>query len=435
LLNFRSDGIIWRSKYEDCYDKLQLLKIREEVCHKRGGDALIIPWRVDVPEDRLPVVNWLIIASAVTVFVFQTISISERAKLLPEKMREYKNRSVEDMAKEFGVEKERLKEIEQWAEKTQGHIKDIAGQLVESGDIKDMLVKQAILKEYFVQGQVRPFILTGWTLKGFFGHIWLHGGILHLLGNMLFLWIFGNAVCAKIGNFKYLPIYIGLGLVAGLSQLVFSGQGSLGASGAINGIVGMYLVFFPTNEITCYFFIPFLIRPKEFCLSSYWMVLFWLAFDIWGAMSGGGEIAYFAHLGGFVGGVILAILMLKLKIVKMERYEKSLLQLIDEHIHPPKEEIQPQYGGYLGLIQKEMEEKEQPAATKPTEPNTIPFEPPTISSGFDFASPGKIDPPISKDEFIHFICSCGKRLKMPSKFAGKMGKCPNCNARLRIPDK
>jgi hypothetical protein len=202
---------------------------------------LIIPWRVDVPEDRLPVINWLIIASAVAAFVFQTISISERAKLLPEKMREYQNRSVEDMAKELGVEKERLKEIERWAEKTQSHIENIAGQLVESGNIKEMLVKQAILKEYFVRGQVRPFILNGWTLKGFFGHIWLHGGILHLLGNMLFLWIFGNAVCAKIGNFKYLPIYIGLGLVAGFSQLVFSGQGSLGASGAINGIVGMYL--------------------------------------------------------------------------------------------------------------------------------------------------------------------------------------------------
>jgi membrane associated rhomboid family serine protease len=414
-----------------------LLKIWEEICHKRGGGALIIPWRVDVPEDRLPIVNWLIIASAVMTFVFQTISISERAKLLPEKMREYKNRSVEDMAKEFGVEKGRLKEIEQWAEKTQGHIKDIAGQLVESGDIKDMLVKQAILKEYFVQGQVRPFILTGWTLKGFFGHMWLHGGILHLLGNMLFLWIFGNAVCAKIGNFKYLPIYIGLGLISGFSQLFFGGQGGLGASGAINGIVGMFLIFFPINEITCYFFFPpFVFRPREFTLSSYWMILFWLAFDIWGAMSGGEHVAYFAHLGGFAAGAILASLMLAFKIVKMERYEKSLIQIIDEYIHPPKEEIKPQFDGYLGLIQKEAQQQTQPAATIPFEPKTTPFEPPTISSGFDFASPGKNEQATPKeDEFIRFACSCGKRLKMLSKYAGKMGKCPNCNARLRIPDK
>jgi membrane associated rhomboid family serine protease len=121
---------------------------------------------------------------------------------------------------------------------------------------------------------------------------------------MLFLWIFGNAVCAKIGNLRYLPIYTGLGIIAGMSQLLFSGEGGLGASGAINGIVGMYLVFFPTNEITCYFLMIFLLRPcvKEFSLSSYWMILFWLAFDIWGAMQGGGGIAYFAHLGGFAGG-------------------------------------------------------------------------------------------------------------------------------------
>jgi len=390
-----------------------------------------------VPEDRLPIFNWLIIAGAVMAFVFQTISIDERARLLPEKMREYQNRSVEDMAKEFGVEKEQLKEIERAAEKMQGDIKSVLPPSFKSGNIKEYFIKQAILEEYFVWGQVRPFILTGWTLRGFFGHIWLHGGIMHLLGNMLFLWIFGNAVCAKIGNFKYFPIYVGLGLIAGFSQLVFSGEGGLGASGAINGIVGMFLIFFPTNEITCYFIFLFFFRPiiKEFSLSSYWMILFWVAFDIWGAMSGGGEIAYFAHLGGFVGGVGLAILMLKFKIVTMERYEKSLLQIIDEHIHPPKEEAQPQYGGYLGLIQKEMEEQAQPAATKPAEPNTIPFEPPTISSGFDFATPGKIESAIPKEEFIRFSCSCGKRLKMPSKFAGKAGKCPNCNARLRIPDK
>ena len=84
---------------------------------------------------------------------------------------------------------------------------------------------------------------------------------------------------------------------------MFTGGNAIGASGAINGIVGMYLVFFPINEITCYF--VFLLLPrliKEFSLSSIWMILFWLAFDIWGAMRGGGQVAYFAHLGGFAGG-------------------------------------------------------------------------------------------------------------------------------------
>jgi len=384
-----------------------------------------------VPEDRLPVVNWLLIAGAVFAFVFQTISIDQRARMLSEKMWEYRNHSIEDMVKEFGVEKERLKEYEKAADKVQSKLDRPTVQRMIPGDFKEQFIKRAILEEYFVWGKVRPFILTGWTLKGFFGHMWLHGGIIHLLGNMLFLWIFGNAVCAKIGNFKYLPIYIGLGLISGLSQLVFGGRGAIGASGAINGIVGMFLVFFPANEITCYFFMIFLLSPyvKEFCLSSYWMILFWLVFDIWGAASGGGHIAYFAHLGGFAGGVILAILMLKFKIVTMERYEKSLLQLIDEYVHPPKEEIKSNYDGYLEMIKKQAEEQTQPTELKtiPLDPLPIPLEPPLISLGPEPAKP--------KDDFIRFACSCGKRLKMPSKFAGKTGKCPSCNARLRIPDK
>jgi membrane associated rhomboid family serine protease len=400
---------------------------------------LIIPWRVDVPEDRLPVVNWLLIAGAVFAFVFQTISIDQRAGMLDEKMWEYRKSSIEDMAREFGVDKEHLREYEKAADKANDILDRPTVQRMIPGDFKEQFIKQAILEEYFVWGQVRPFILTGWTLKGFFGHIWLHGGIIHLLGNMLFLWIFGNAVCAKIGNFKYLPIYLGLGVVAGISQLVFGGRGAIGASGAINGIVGMFLVFFPANEITCYFCMILLLSPyvKEFCLSSYWMILFWLVFDIWGAMQGGGGIAYFAHLGGFAGGVIIAILMLKFKIVTMERYEKSLLQIIDEYLHPPREEEEkPQYAGYLEMIQKQAEQQAQPAElrTIPLDPLPIPLELPPVPLAQPTISPAPA-PAGPKDDFIRFTCSCGKRLKMPSKFAGKTGKCPNCNARLRIPDK
>ena len=203
--------------------------------------------------------------------------------------------------------------------------------------LKEMLVKRIILERYYVWGKVRPYILNGFELKGLFGHMWLHGGVLHLAGNMLFLWIFGNAVCANIGNLRYIPAYIGLGIVAGISQLVFMGGSSLGASGAINGIVGMFLVFFPQNEITCYFIYVLLLSPyiREFSVSSVWIILLWLAFDILGVVLGGGGVAYFAHLGGFAGGVILAILMLKFKMVTMERYEKSLLQVIEEYRHPP----------------------------------------------------------------------------------------------------
>ncbi len=378
---------------------------------------MIIPWRVDVPEERRPFINWLIIVAAIAAFVFQSISIHERQAKLPDMMKEYADRPVEDVAKEFGVEEKRLREIEQAAEETSGKLKKFMPEKDVPAKFEEELVKKTILSEYFVFGKIRPFILSGWDIKGLFGYIWLHGGILHLLGNMLFLWVFGNAVCAKIGNLRYLPIYLGLGLISGITHLVFTGGNALGASGAINGVVGMYLVFFPMNDITCYFVL--FLRPREFTLSSIWMILFWLVFDVWGAMKGGGQVAYFAHLGGFAGGFVLAILMLKLKIVTMERYEKSLLQVLADYRKPSVDEFKPQYEGYLGMIQKELQEQPESIATSsPAEQETIALE-----------------PEIPKEEFIRFTCPCGKRLKMPSKYAGRMGRCPKCNARVRVPDK
>ena len=98
-----------------------------------------------------------------------------------------------------------------------------------------------------------------------FTSMFMHGGWMHLIGNMLFLWIFGNAVCAKIGNVRYLPIYLGLGIFAGLTHMIFQGGPVIGASGAINGVVGMFLVFFPENSITCFWiFFGILISVRIF---------------------------------------------------------------------------------------------------------------------------------------------------------------------------
>ncbi len=392
---------------------------------------MIIPAHVDVPQDRYPVVNWLIIAGAIAVFVWQTISIQERKAQLPAMEKKYENVSVEDMAKEFGVKDAQLKEIEKKVEKITRSLEDEVP--VKKGrnlqeQFKETLVKQSILEQYYVLGEIRPYILDGFALKGLFGYMWLHGGILHLLGNMLFLWIFGNAVCAKIGNLRYIPAYLGLGIVAGISHLVFTGGSSLGASGAINGIVGMFLVFFPQNEITCYWiFLPYI---RQFNVSSAWMILFWLAFDILGVILGGGGVAYFAHLGGFAGGVVLAILMLKFKMVTMERYEKSLFQVIEEYRHPSPIESPSGYYGYLN--ETTNLQQELPLVPIPA----VPFEPKTIS--IDPVEKPKmipLEPQKPKDEFIRFACSCGKRVKMPAKYAGKTGKCPQCNARLKIPEK
>jgi len=132
---------------------------------------LIIPWRVDVPQDRRPFMNWLIVAGAITAFVLQTMSVMEQNNKLPAEMEAIENKSVEEVAEEFGVDEQSLQQIEQLAEKRQKHIDEIFGVRDNRLAVKDRLIKKMILSEYFVLMKVRPFVLNGWKIKGLFGHM------------------------------------------------------------------------------------------------------------------------------------------------------------------------------------------------------------------------------------------------------------------------
>ena len=198
-------------------------------------------------------------------------------------------------------------------------------------------VSQAASDEDRIPGITGTLLLNGWSVRGLLGYMWLHGGFWHLIGNMWFLLVFGNAVCAKIGNLRFLLMYILFGTSAGIVHLLFSGGPALGASGAINGVVGMYLVLFPENGITCYFWF-LLIFLKSFVVRSCWMILFWLLWDIVGIFCGAGAgVAYFAHLGGFAAGFGIALLMCIKGWLAMERSEKSLLQFWQEYHSRPGE--------------------------------------------------------------------------------------------------
>ena len=132
------------------------------------------------------------------------------------------------------------------------------------------------------ESQAESFFLEGWNPLGLIGYMWPHADIIHLAGNLLFLWIFGNAVCSKVGNLSYVPIYLALGIIAGVTHNLFDGAAAVGASGAINGIVGIFLIWFPVNSISCVYIILIIIR--SFTLDSYWMILLWVVFDIWGSV-------------------------------------------------------------------------------------------------------------------------------------------------------
>jgi membrane associated rhomboid family serine protease len=145
--------------------------------------------------------------------------------------------------------------------------------------------------------------------------MFMHGGIAHIAGNMLFLWIFGDNVEHRLGHFRYLIFYLLTGVIASLAHVAITAMfatdanslliPSLGASGAISGVLGGYLVLYPHRRVTVFLF-RFLTD-----VPAYVAIGIWFAFQLisgLGILGGGsqqGGVAYAAHVGGFVAGLVL----------------------------------------------------------------------------------------------------------------------------------
>lgn len=150
----------------------------------------------------------------------------------------------------------------------------------------------------------------------FLTSMFLHGGWMHLIGNMWFLWIFGDNVEDRLGHLRYVILYLVGGLAGSVAHVLFSAGSvvpSLGASGAIAGVMGAYLITFPGARILT--LIPFFfLFTRE--LPAYMILLYWLLLQFFsGAASLGaadaaqGGVAWFAHIGGFVAGIPLMLLL------------------------------------------------------------------------------------------------------------------------------
>ena len=182
-------------------------------------------------------------------------------------------------------------------------------------------------------GQFTPLgeaLMLGNGELGWIGHVFVHADLAHLLGNMWFLWLFGNAVCAKVGNAAYPFIYLMLGLLSGSIAYAIDPRPAVGASGAINGIVGMFVVWYLLNHISVWYSVGlsfYASQTGEFSISSYWMVLLWAVFDVWG-LRGDSNVGHVAHLVGLATGFTLAVSLLKLRWIEMDRGERSLLQVV-----------------------------------------------------------------------------------------------------------
>ena len=140
--------------------------------------------------------------------------------------------------------------------------------------------------------------------------MFMHGGWLHIAGNLLFLWIFGDNVEHRIGHIPYAVFYIVAGLVASFAQILVNTASiipTLGASGAISGVLGAYLVMFPTNRVTV-LMLRFPMQVPAIVAIGLWAVLqFVSGIAQFGTAGEGGGVAYMAHIGGFVAGVVAGL--------------------------------------------------------------------------------------------------------------------------------
>jgi len=169
-------------------------------------------------------------------------------------------------------------------------------------------------------------LVLGQNFYTLFTSMFLHGGLGHIFGNMLFLNVFGDNLEDTIGHFRYLILYLVCGVGAAVAQTIvdpLSTIPNLGASGAIAGVMGGYLYLFPKNRIDILFPIGFF--PFVFSVPAYTMLLFWFVAQL---LSGVGEIfvpesggvAYFAHLGGFFTGLVLVAILKSLRQTRPSGY-------------------------------------------------------------------------------------------------------------------
>ncbi len=170
---------------------------------------------------------------------------------------------------------------------------------------------RALSQLYFDYALLPVRLSNGENYAALVTSIFLHGGFMHLAGNMLFLWIFGDNLEDEMGHIPFLLFYLTCGIAASLAQFAFdplSNIPTVGASGAIAGVMGGYLLLFPKARVDIFIF--FIVFFRIFPIPAWIMLGLWFAIQLFNGISvdtSGGGVAYWAHAGGFVIGLILTL--------------------------------------------------------------------------------------------------------------------------------
>jgi len=176
-----------------------------------------------------------------------------------------------------------------------------------------------------VQALTDAYLLhpTDPRLYQFITYQFLHAGWMHLLGNMIFLYVFGNSLEDRLGRIGYLAFYLSGGVIAGVGHAMWSVNPVLGASGAISAVTGAYLALFPMSNVTIFFWFFFYIDTFE--VSSFVLIGFQIAENVVFQFGGSGGVAYLAHLAGYAFGFTVGMGLLRFRLLPREPYDMLTL--------------------------------------------------------------------------------------------------------------
>ncbi|MDE2843339.1 MAG: rhomboid family intramembrane serine protease, partial [Chloroflexota bacterium] len=172
------------------------------------------------------------------------------------------------------------------------------------------LTEGAAYQSFLSPGDIESPIPTWGTILT---SMFIHGGLLHLAGNMMFLWVFGSNIEARLGHLKYVAFYVVTGVAATLCHWVVEPTSAIplvGASGAIAGVMGAYLLLYPRNRINSLIIFYFITVIR---ISALWLLGFWFVWQLVQALLSIGisaqvSVAFWAHVGGFVAGAVIIAL-------------------------------------------------------------------------------------------------------------------------------
>jgi len=181
-------------------------------------------------------------------------------------------------------------------------------ELVHGQGIQDVIYLYGLVPARYADPRIAAYFTTGQQILPFLTFMFLHGGVLHLVGNMWFLYIFGDNVEDRLGHLRYFGFYMLCGLASGASHLIINWHSNIptiGASGAIAGVMGAYLILYPRAKVLTLipiFFLPYFIEIPAFFFLGIWFLFQFLSAAATVGKTGG--IAWWAHIGGFIFGII-----------------------------------------------------------------------------------------------------------------------------------